>query len=283
MFVVVPAFLKDPAGEERLRRTLSRFPSASSPVLVLVTQGRQFVGPSLPRSGTIIHEHFDNPIGKWAAIRRGLSLIPSGNDGPVLLLDGDDPITDASMADVFAAASLRPDFLIGDRKEILLQADDQSSPQSRIFVEIFSNTLLLLILDSAQRTSTLAPDIQSGLYLLSDRARRAIRLEYVHDYGGELALYYELINAGFRSSNLSIEINQATPSAYSIDKILRSIARLPFFKSISSEKLLQALELAPNVYARFLEPNSQSSFEAEMSSALRAVFSNSPLTFGFQK
>ena len=273
MFALIPALLRDAQAEQSLLRTLSRFPPNMPAALVLVTQGRQFSVPSLVGIRAVTHKHFDRPIGKWSAIRHGLSLIPSNIDDPVLLLDADDPIADASMVSAFeAAALLHPDFMIGERKTILLHADDQLGPQSRVFVEIFSNTLLLLTLQVLRPIPDKGPDIQSGLYLLSGRARRAISLEYVTDYGGELALYYELANAGLAPSSLAIETNKVTPSSYSVENIVRSIAALPFFRPVSRDRLLEALHLAPRLYARYLVQGSEEQFRHEIVPALRRVF-----------
>ena len=185
MFALVPALLRNAEAERRLLRTLSRFPSSAPANLILITQGNRITIPSLPGICAILHEHFDHPLGKWAAIRHGLSLMARSEDEPVILIDADDPITDASMVRTFSSArSINADYVIGDRSMIFLHADDQLSPQSRVFVEIFSNTLLLLTLQTQQPIPSVVSDIQSGLYIISGRARQAISLDYVKDYGG---------------------------------------------------------------------------------------------------
>jgi len=168
-----------------------------------------------------------------------------------------------------SAGSSNADYVVGDRSMILLHADDQLSPQSRVFVEIFSNTLLLLILQTQRPIPNAGSDIQSGLYIISGRARQALSLDYVRDYGGELALYYELASAGFVPSVLGIEANNATPSSYSIEKIVRSIAALPFFQSVSREQFSEALQLAPKLYARFLRQSTKEQFQLEILHAFR--------------
>ncbi len=270
MFALVPALLRNAESERRLLRTLSRFPSSAPATLVLITQGNRIIIPALPGIYAILHEHFDSPLGKWAAIRHGLSLIAHSADEPVMLIDADDPITDASMLRVFSSAgSSNADYVVGDRSMILLHADDQLSPQSRVFVEIFSNTLLLLTLQTQRPIPNTGSDIQSGLYIISGRARQALSLDYVRDYGGELALYYELASAGFVPSVLGIEANNATPSSYSIEKIVRSIAALPFFQSVSREQFSEALQLAPKLYARFLRQSTKEQFQLEILHAFR--------------
>ena len=273
MFALVPALLRNAETERRLLRMLSRFPSSAPATLVLITQGNRITIPALPGICAILHKHFDSPIGKWAAIRHGLSLIARSADEPIILIDADDPITDTSMVRAFTSAnSFNTDYVIGDRSMIFLHADDQLSPQSRIFVEIFSNTLLLLTIQTQRPIPSVGSDIQSGLYIISGRARQAISLDYVRDYGGELALYYELASAGFVPSTLGIESNNAAPSSYSIEKIVRSIAALPFFQSISREQFSDALHLAPRLYARFLRQSTKEQFQLEIVHAFREVF-----------
>jgi len=273
MFILIPALLRDSESEHRLLRTLSRFPSGVPATLVLVTQGNRIAVSAGRGISAVIHEHFDDAIGKWTAIRYGLSRIPRSADAPVLLLDADDPITDASVETMFAMLQAdRNAFVIGDRNTILLHADDQLSPQTRAFVEIFSNTLLLLTLRSRRSIPLVGPDIQSGAYVLSGAARRALSLEYIGDYGGELALYHELVTAGFEPAVVEIEPNKTNPSSYSVDKIVGSIAALPFFRSASPERMLEAVNLSPRIYGRFLRQSAVDQFRLELSRVLRGAF-----------
>lgn len=273
MFALVPALLKDADSERRLMRTLSRFPANADATLVLITQGNRPTVPSLPGIRAVKHEHFDSAVGKWPAVAHGLSMITPRAADAVIVLDGDDPITDASAARAFARArSLQSGYVIGDRRAILLRADDQLSSQSRIFVEIFSNTLLLLTLHARRQIPSVGPDIQSGLCILSARARDALSVDYVMGYGGELALYYELTRAGYTPSSIEIEINEATPSSYSIETIVAGIANLPFFQLVSTERLLEALDLAPSLYSRYLRNGDEKRFPQEIGSVMRNAF-----------
>ncbi|MFZ6757530.1 hypothetical protein ACO0K9_09910 [Undibacterium sp. Ji50W] len=190
-----------------------------------------------------------------------------------MLLDADDPVSDSSLLNAIATIkSSQSDYVIGDRRAILLHSEDQVSSYSRIYVEIFSNTLLQVTLQKQWPIFKHGPDIQSGFYIISGRARRSLCLDYVKDYGGELALYYELTMAGFSPSTMCIESNKATSSSYLIHTIVRSIASLPFFQSVSQEQLAISLRLAPELYARYLPPGEQQQFFSELIPVLRDVF-----------
>ena len=266
MYALIPALLRELEAEARLHRTLSRL--APEITLVLVTQGDYLTRPLPARFRGLIHRHSDVPLGKWPAVRLGLNSIPRDSDSPLLLIDGDDPVAADSIRAMVSAADSGVDFAIGDRDRIQLHAAGTTEPEARTFLEVFTNTLLLLTLGGAIRK--IGPDIQSGLYVLSERARRLLSLEYVRDYGGELSLFFELSRAGFEYSTVPVTTNPATPSSYSVQKIIQSIARLPFTSGVSSDQMDRALELAPTLYARYLPVEHRSRFTSAVSALLPA-------------
>ena len=264
MFVIIPAYLRDEAAAARLECTLAHFHAATAVRCVLVTQGRSFSAPVDLRA-RLIHRHFDNPLGKWPAVRAGLAAAAATADAPAMLLDGDDPVTSGSMRAAIAALQGGSfDLCIGERDQIRLIADDQTSPYSRSIVEAYTNALVLRPQAAGAALGHGGPDIQSGLYLLSARAVRLLDLTYVADYGGELSLYHELAARDLAITTLPVETNSATPSSYSIRKIVASVSALPFMASIGKDSLRDAIPVAHALYRRYLGDVTLEQFGSEI-------------------
>lgn len=273
MIVIVPALITDDESEELLVRTLSRFPPEAAITLALVTQGKSLELPPIPGIRSLAQTSFPRPIGKWAAVRAGFELVADQKRDPVMLLDADDPVSTRSLMNAIRfAESDHFEYVIGERTSISLSADDQRSPFTRLFVEAFSNTLLLVVLGGPCPLLQRGPDVQSGFYLLSSRAREALTLDYVADYGGELAMFFELVSRGYSFGTLDIESNKPARSSYLVSAILRSIAGLPFFRDASQKQLTHALTLAPRLYARYFESEMDRQFAEEMQPLVDRAF-----------
>jgi hypothetical protein len=190
-----------------------------------------------------------------------------------MLLDADDPVTTQSLVGAFEfAESEHFDYVVGERTSISLPAADQQSSFTRLFVEAFSNTLLLLVLGGPWPLLPRGPDIQSGFCLLSRRVIEVLTLNYVPDYGGELALFFEFVSRGYSYSTLAIESNVSTRSSYSVDRIMTSIAALPFFRTVPHEQLTHAVTLAPTLYSRYFRAGLERQFAQEMKPLVHRAF-----------
>ncbi len=266
--VIIPALLRSPDDRLLLEQTVQRIPWQSDDELVLVTQGQkpsawlQTVAPRLRWT------HFDTPRTKWGAIdvaRKQVSSITS----KVVLLDADDPIAEDSLRHIWKRIEGDDfDLLIGERTQIALRATDELSPRSRVYVEIFSNALLLLLLGDLYSEAKSYPDIQSGFYVIRREILEMVELEYVGAYGGELALYYQLAKMHSRIERASIETRPSAVSSYDLKRIINDIFRLPFLAGAGTNVVESAKAVAPLMYARYLERGEEPAYRREIETVL---------------
>lgn len=264
MHFLIPALITSAESEALLRLTIEHIPAAAEARVIVISQGRQ---PSLVRPSHIrelLGEHHELPLAKWAAIARARGLLPDGFS-QVVLLDADDPVDPASLLAAMPRISLEPEScFIGRRREISLFAADALSADSRFFLEMFSNTLLV------QRFHTIAadvydpPDIQSGFYVLPAPTLKRLTFDYVADYGGELALCYQLWESGLTTRNVDYVAQARQASSYKLKQIYAQIMDLPFFRSVTSAEIAQAKDLAPALYRRYFNDRLATSYQSEM-------------------
>jgi hypothetical protein len=263
MIAIIPALLNTSDDVARLATTLGKLPRASVNRCVIVAQG---LNPDIPRTldsptSTVLHRA--TSLTKWGAIALARSAIASDADN-VLLVDADDPF-DAGSLEHFCkvAAASSSDCLIGRRNHVTLFAEDEKSPHTRLFIEVFSNSLLLGRL-GALPSITHGPDIQSGLYALSNLAFKRARFDFVRAYGGELALYYHLTTSGARVTETAVNPNHVRVSSYRAKEILRDILRLPFFSDLTEREIEAALAVGPSIYSKLIPASARRSYVKEL-------------------
>jgi len=263
MIAIIPALLNTSDDVARLATTLGKLPHARVKECVIVAQG---LNPDIRRSldspsFTVLHRA--TSLTKWGAIALARSAIASDADN-VLLVDADDPFDAASLEHFCEeAAASSSDCLIGRRNRITLFAEDEKSPHTRLFIEVFSNSLLLARLGVLPST-TQGPDIQSGLYALSNLAFKRIRFDFVRAYGGELALYYQLATSGARVTETPVYPNHVRASSYRVKEILRNILRLPFFSDLTDCEIEAALTVGPSIYSELIPGSARRSYAKEL-------------------
>lgn len=265
MYVLIPALISSIESEHLLRLTLSHIPASANATAVVISQGRR---PDLEKPDNLkdlIWRHHQTPLTKWHAIARAREEIPN-NQAQVLLLDADDPIEPTSFLKAISDSAFYPATCwIGRRSEILLYAADELSRDSRFFLEMFWNTLLLNIDKPSQSVLVDPPDIQSGFYVLPASILKRVTFDYVRDYGGELALCHQLFQAGASVANLDYTPQPRKASSYRVQQIVKQVMDLPFFQGVTEREIDEARNLAPVLYRRFFNQRQLKSYDAEIS------------------
>ena len=265
MYVLIPALIDSDESEHLLKLTLRHIPSLADSIAVVVSQGRR---PSLEKPANIkelIWQHYETPLTKWSAIVRGARETVSDDQTQVVLLDADDPVEAASFSKAISESLLRPDTCwIGRRSEIALYAADEFSGDSRFFLEMFSNALLLNRDNPPESVLADPPDIQSGFYVLPASEFQLTTFDYVRDYGGELALFHQLLQAGDSVANLDYSPQPRKASAYRVQQILRQVMDLPFFCGATEQEIEEARRLAPVLYRRYFSQRQLAAYDNEM-------------------
>ena len=264
MHFLIPALINSDESEQLLALTLSHIPIVADSIVVVISQGRR---PAIKKPRNIkelIWQHYDTPLTKWTAISRAREAI--AEDGTqVVLLDADDPIESASFLEAITKSRLRPsDCWSGRREEINLFAEDELSSDSRFFLEMFSNTLLLNRAGPPKPVLFDPPDIQSGLYVLPSTTFKRLTFDYVRDYGGELTLFYQLWCDGIGIENLDYRPQPRKASSYRLQQIFDQIMSLPFFRDITDKEIDEAKKLAPVRYRRYFDAGRLAAYEGEM-------------------
>ena len=261
MIAIIPALLRSQSDVEALTRTLAAIPADIVNRCVIAGQGLPPVLASRPSREYVVLQR-EAPSTKWGAITRVLQEVGTGGER-VLLIDADDPFEATSLRDFcLHGAASKLDCVIGRRNHIALTAQDQRSTHSRSFIEIFSNTLLLIRLGLLAGTRT-GPDIQSGLYVLSSEALCSANFDHVGPYGGELTLYHHVIVSGGDVEEKSVRANPAQKSSYLAREIIRQTLELPFLAVPSEQEIDLALREGPRVYAELM-PGSDELYRHEM-------------------
>lgn len=264
MYVLIPALINSEESESLLKLTLRHIPISAESVAVVVSQGRR---PNLEKPANIkelIWKHYETPLTKWSAIVRARQVVPD-NQTQVVLLDADDPIEPASFAKAISKCLLRPAICwIGRRSEIALHAADEFSGNSRFFIEMFSNTLLLNRVNPSSPVIDDPPDMQSGFYVLPALQFGQMTFKYVRDYGGELALCYQLLMKGALLENLDYLPQPRMSSSYRVQQILRQVFDLPFFGGLAENEIEEARTIAPVRYRRYFNQQRLAAYDHEI-------------------
>lgn len=266
--VIIPALLRSEDDQLLLEHTIGKIPWRPQDELILVTQVQRAAERTRSLAPHLHWIHFDDPITKWKAIDLARAHVPSESE-VIVLLDADDPLSGESLHDALRVADRGGfDLLLGQRTQIALRASDELSPRSRLYLEIFSNALLLLRLGGVHTTRTACPDIQSGFYLLGRKWFESLQLDYVGAYGGELALYYQLASASCRIVHAPIQARASAISSYNLERIVTDIFALPFFAGVTDTEIDAAKCLAPQMYACYLNQAGESDFDREIGKIL---------------
>lgn len=265
MIAIVPALLRTPEDVGELTSTLTSIPVDVVSRCVVAWKGLRPELDAAPRGREYTLVEGDMSTTKWGSIEQGLREVEVGSTERVLLIDADDPFEAASLREFcLHAQATTADCVVGRRDRVILVAQDQQTPMTRLYIEVFSNTLLLAKLG----TLTNGPDIQSGLYALPADLLRGVNLSGVKSYGGELTLYHDLVKSGARVEEKVTRTHEVLESSYLSQDIFRAILELPLFSAVTSEDLQRAVEEGARLYAEWLPSGGEASYREEIRALL---------------
>jgi len=282
MYIIIPALIKNEHSIVLLQRTIDKINLTLVIQIIIVLQGQklkknnpEYIEFNNLKTPLILQDknkftiiNFEKRLSKWKAIEIGRDKLPS-NKMMVLLLDADDPIEEKSFINLQKTISkTNADCIIGKRNKIILYADDQKSTHSRVFLELFTNTLLLLN-NSRQENLKEFPDIQSGIFSLKSSYLKGIDFSYIEQYGGELSMYYQLAQKNIHFITVKIKTNASLQSTYKVDEIVDAIFKLPYFKNINNQIISEAIVKTPSFYFEYFKNINQKEYIKEITKILK--------------
>lgn len=300
MIAIIPALLRTPEDVRELAATLNSIPADVVDRCIVAWKGLRPVLDEVPRGRRYSLVEGDMSTTKWGSIVQGLREVESGSRELVLLIDADDPFEAESLREFcLCAQGAEADCVVGRRDRVILVAEDQRTPLTRLYIEVFSNALLLAKLSGASgpasatapRTdkesspprgshtegarrpsirSARGPDIQSGLYVLRADVLRRVSFDGVQSYGGELTLYHNLAKAGARIEEKITRTREVLESSYLSRDIFRAILNLPFFADATDADMQLALDEGARLYADWLPAGGYADYRAEIQALLSA-------------
>lgn len=104
------------------------------------------------------------------------------------------------------------------------------------------------------------PDIQSGFFILKGECFINLDLSYVQIYGGELALFFEIVKSRKSWKNILVLTEETRPSSYDIYNIITGIRALPFMTEMTRQEVHLAMRLAPKIYGEYLTPEEKKEY-----------------------
>jgi hypothetical protein len=271
MIAIIPALLRTAADVAELAATLRSIPADVVGQCVIASKGLQPRLDEVPRDREYVVLHSEVSTTKWQSIAQGIQTLPDTSDR-VLLIDADDPFEAGSLRDFcLHADSSEANLVVGRRDRVILVAEDQRTPQTRLFIEVFSNTLLLARLGRLheQGAAVAAHDIQSGLYASPANVLRRVSFDAVKMYGGELTLYHTLAAAGAKIDERTVTAHEVLQSSYLSREIFSGLFGLPFFAHLTDDELNLALSEGPRLYAEWM-PGGAAGYREEINALLSA-------------
>lgn len=263
--VIIPALLTNRQSIARLRETILGLPESFQCQILTVAQGnaqalRQYVGNPISRKQTLIQAE---PLGKWPAVRRALLQVEDNVDW-VIVLDGDaafggDDVR--KLAEILAREGVY--HAVGQRHLPELSSADEISSSSRVFVEAYFNTVVLLTLGNQALNRYRGFDIQCGLQGFDSSWLRSIIRDPMPLYGGEAVLFYESVKRGTLVASFGVSQSARSLSTYRVEQIVAHLLDLDFIKETPSGTFQAAVHLTLSVYDKWITDESQFCQEIE--------------------
>jgi hypothetical protein len=269
LHILIPAYLRTDAQQALLRATLASLPAGIDLQVVVLAQGRRPELNSIPVAHGLRVAHHPTALTKWGAVALGLDGLDES--APVMILDGDLPVTPESVRRfVGAAGGSTADIVVGARSDILLEAPDEVSEDSRLFVELVTNTMLLLLAAPDVTEDTPAPDMQGGLILVSPRLRRTVDFRGVGRYGAELEMFDRIFRRGLTIDMVAVDPTPRQPSSLRIATIIEDVVALPCFRRLNDAVVEAAGRRTPTLYGRYLRGARRRRWDHEIGAVMAA-------------
>lgn len=262
--VIIPALLRNQDAINRLRETITSVPVDPNCTPIAVVQGdeeylHRYSANRAQRDHILVRVE---PHGKWEAVRCGLRHVAETQQW-VAVFDGDAAYGGADLAELVNLL-IRQDccHVIAQRRLPMLTSSDERSTHTRIFVEAYFNTLILLSLGEEAVERYRGLDIQCGLQGFKPHWLRSIITKPMPFYGGEALLFYKSAKSGVTVATVPVRQRERRPSSYTVDRIVAQLLQLDFIKAVSIEQFRLALELAGTCYPEWIRDPAQ--FRSEM-------------------
>lgn len=229
---IIPAYLKSIDDRDLLVETIEKILTICKDVVV-ISQG---INPQLNHEN-IRSFHSQYSLGKWGAIAKAQGFMIQEF---VFIHDGDNPFKAESYKNIL---NFETNSFI-QRDKILLFAHDQLSKDSRKYIELFLNKYS----NEARGTCV---DIQSGAVILQKSLFQELNFSSFGDYGGELAIYEQLIKHNIPIGTIDMAVEEGDGrqrSNYSIEKILQSVICSP----LSENKISDILDICARDYNKYI-------------------------------
>jgi hypothetical protein len=254
--VVIPAYLHDRESVDKLYLTLQTIPSDLPATLIVAVQyenenWRQKI-PEHKKHHTVTIES-KKRLGKWRAISLGFSKL-LGSESWIATLDGDASYRGediSKLAHVIVAEQAH--HVIGKRDVVLLRSRDDRSVNTRLYLEAYFNSLLLLILNSGKSSQYSGFDIQSGFQVFSMERVKQIRGMAFPFYGGEALLFYSSVKGGYSIRAVDVKILNQTMSTYSVEDMISNMFSLDFISSCQTDVFRNAVDAAISMYSNWIK------------------------------
>ncbi len=263
--VIVPCVLNDVESITNLNATISEVPENLNWQVVAVIQGdaqiRQLcLHNRASRNHTIVEAE---PIGKWPAIWLGLNHVNAEAQW-IAVFDGDAAFSAQGLSAVISpVANNNAQHVVGQRDIPMLSSVDDLSSNTRIFIEAYFNTLVLLSLGQPCLTRYRGFDIQCGLQGFESSWLRTLARTPMPLYRGEALLFHKSIEAGVAVAPATVTQRMKSQSSYRTHQIVAELLGLDFVAGISTETFESAVEAAANTYDKWILDRIAFRFEIE--------------------
>ena len=252
--VIIPALLRNHHSIIRLQEAIISVPADLNCSLIVVVQGDE---KALHRysANRALRDHVlvqAEPRGKWEAVVCGLRHVAETQQW-VVVFDGDAAFDGGELRGLINLLIWQDvHHVIGQRQLPSLTSRDQRSAHTRIFLEAYFNTLILLSLGEEAIERYRGLDVQCGLQGFKLNWLRSIMKHPMPFYGGEAILFYESAKVGVPAATVSVRQRQQRSSSYTVEQVVAQLLQLDFIKEVSTDKFELALELAITCYAHWI-------------------------------
>lgn len=274
--VIVPARLANAEAVARLERVISSLSTVLSSGQQHIVVVGQPEAPSRDATTALFARcdpsvtciTADSPLGKWPAVGQALSRLPGGEDW-IAVFDGDGAFSATDLPALAEPVTAgHAVHAIGRRPAgtLCLEAAGQTSPDSRVHLEAFFNTLALQRLGVRDGDALCGFDIQCGFHVFGKERSLALTDTPLPFYGGELLAFIDTRRRGEHVAAVDVTVGRNPPSTYRMSEIVDALLHLPLIATAGIDDLGRALATAARWYRHWEFDRER--FEAEMAATV---------------